>query len=108
MKKQRPKSKHKSSKLHVKMISWLLVLAIVLPLYFVTFAPPVFARLRDVVKDMGGTFNDDPETGTEVFFHDGSQDIKITDNGVTDGNAQYDDFSNKIVYQSLDFTFATY
>ena len=111
MKNHKSKSKYKSSKIYVKVISWLLVLAIVLPLYFVTFIPPVFARLRDAVKDMGGTFNEgsekhafigiDPETGTEVYFFDGAENIKITDNGVTDGNAQYDEFSNKIVFQSL-------
>lgn len=94
-----------------QIISWILAFAIVLPPYLTVFSPFVFAKLQEAVKDFGGNFTEksskyafigiDTETGTEVFFFDGSENIKITNNGVTDGNAQYDEFSNKIVYQSL-------
>jgi beta propeller repeat protein len=94
-----------------KLISWMLAFAIVFPPYLVTFSPSVFAGLKEVVKDLGSTVSGeseryafvgiDPSSGSEVFFFDGNNNIRVTNNNVTDGNAQYDESSNKIVYQSL-------
>lgn len=95
-----------------KWVSWLLALVIVVPPYFAVFSPRVFAELRETGIVLGEFFAGesqkyafvgiDPETqGSEVYFFDGSQNIRVTRNNVTDGNAQYDEFSNKIVYQSL-------
>lgn len=94
-----------------KAMLWLFAVAIVLPPYFLVFSPSVFARLQETVRDLGNSVINEsnkyafigiiPEKGSEVFFFDGENNIRITNNGVTDGSVQYDEFSNKIVFQSL-------
>ena len=94
-------------------VAWLLALAIVVPPYFAVFSPRVFAQLRETSAVLGEFFAGgesskyafigiDPESnGSEVYFFNDSDNVRITNDRVTNGGVQYDEFSNKIVYQSL-------
>ena len=80
------------SKFRKKVISWLLAFLLVFPPYFVVFSPNVFAKLQEVVRDMGGTFLENEkyafigiDANTErsaVFFFDGNKNVKIPHDGV--------------------------